>query len=104
MTNCCSCCNCCAASSYKEDKPKIRTDFAKIIIDNFNHKPYYAIKPYYCIMWYDHEDKSYQIGYGSYNFDYVVEWLDEEFEIISSEEFRSEVKANEQIRCKENRS
>lgn len=54
----------------------IRTHFAEIIVRCI------ADKPYYEILYFDTEDRSYHIGFGSYCLEYVFKWLSEEFEIV----------------------
>lgn len=55
------------------EREKIKTCFAKIIVDNSEDKPYYSI-----MYW---ENGAMNIGFSSYNLDYVRRWLNEEFEI-----------------------
>ena len=43
-------------------------------------------KPYYQIKYYDTADKRYHIGYGSYCYGNVIEWLKEYFEPIQADE------------------
>ena len=57
------------------EKKKIRTHFAEIIVRG-NEK-----EPYYCILYYDPETKEYAVGFGSYHLDFVFQWRKEEFEI-----------------------
>ena len=45
-----------------------------------------ADKPYYQIKYYDTADKRYHIGYGSYCYGNVIEWLKEYFEPIQADE------------------
>ena len=54
---------------------KIKTHFAKIIVEGT------AEKPYYSILYYDHTKNEYINGYGSYYIENVFRWLAEEFEI-----------------------
>lgn len=56
-------------------KTKRKTNFAKIIVSGT------AEKPYYDIMWFDYMDGQYHIGYGSYNLNFVFQWLAECFEV-----------------------
>ena len=56
-------------------KTKRKTNFAKIIVSGT------ADKPYYEIMWLDYMDGQYHIGYGSYNLNFVFQWLAECFEV-----------------------
>ena len=55
----------------------IRTHFAEIIVRGT------ADKPYYEILYFDTEDGSYHIGFGSYYLEYVFKWLSEEFETVA---------------------
>lgn len=55
----------------------IRTHFAEIIVRGT------ADKPYYEILYFDTEDRSYHIGFGSYYLEYVFKWLSEEFETVA---------------------
>lgn len=64
-------------------KHKIETCFAKIIVGGTTQKPYYEI------MYYDTQDYTYHIGFGSYCLDYVRSYLAEEFDI--HEELKREV-------------
>lgn len=54
---------------------KIKTPFAQIIVEGT------AEKPCYSILWWDEEKKEGNIGYSSYNLEYVRKWLKEEFEV-----------------------
>lgn len=45
-----------------------------------------ADKPYYQIKYYGTADKRYHIGYGSYCYGNVIEWLKEYFEPIQADE------------------
>lgn len=62
---------------------KIKTPFAKIIVDGTVEKPYYSI------LWLDKENKGYNVGYSSYCLDYVFKWLEVVFEIVASDEYPS---------------
>lgn len=42
-------------------------------------------KPYYQIQYYDTADNKWHIGYGSYFYSYVREWLEECFDIVKSD-------------------
>lgn len=55
------------------EREKIKTCFAKIIVDNSEDKPYYSI-----MYW---ENGAMNIGSSSYKLDYVRRWLNEEFEV-----------------------
>lgn len=68
-----------AENAYKNVE-KIKTTFAKIIVDGT------AEKPYYSILWLDEENKEYNVGYSSYCLDYVFEWMEEVFEIVAADE------------------
>lgn len=59
-------------------KTKIKTHFAKIIVGGTAEKPYYEI------LYFDPDDKNYQIGFGSFFLGYVFQWLSEEFEIVDT--------------------
>lgn len=59
------------------EKNKIRTHFAKIIVNSSG-------KPYYSILYFDPTDKTYHIGFSSYKLSYVREWLAEEFEVYEA--------------------
>ena len=59
---------------------KIKTPFAKIIVDGTVEKPYYSI------LWLDKENKGYNVGYSSYCIDYVFKWLEVVFEIVAADE------------------
>lgn len=56
---------------------KIKTHFAKIIVEGT------AEKPYYSILYYDPTKKEYYNGYGSYFIGNVFGWLLEYFEIVN---------------------
>jgi hypothetical protein len=60
----------------KDEIQKIRTPFAKIIIEDYKGKQYYNI------LWFDPIDRQHHIGYGSYSLDLVRKWLLEFFEIV----------------------
>lgn len=55
------------------EREKIKTCFAQIIVNNSEDKPYYSI-----MYW---ENGEMNIGFSSYNLDYVRRWLNEEFEV-----------------------
>lgn len=55
------------------EREKIKTCFAKIIVNNSEDKPYYSI-----MYW---ENGVMNIGFSSYNLDYVRRWLNEKFEV-----------------------
>lgn len=52
----------------------------QIIVSNFNNG-----KPYYGILYYDIDDREWHEGYGSYYLDYVIEWLNNDMNIISKD-------------------
>lgn len=60
-------------------KPKRRTHFARIIVDES------AKKPYYNILYFDPTDNEYHMGYRTSSLDYVSKWLAEEFEIVDEQ-------------------
>ena len=62
------------------DGNKIKTHFAQVIVHGTAEKPYYEI------LYFDTEDRTYHIGFGSYCLDYVFEWLSNEFEIVEAEQ------------------
>ena len=59
---------------------KIKTPFAKIIVEGTVEKPYYSI------LWLDKENKEYNVGYSSYCLDYVFKWMEVVFEIVAADE------------------
>lgn len=65
-------------ASADEHKHKIKTSFARIIVEGTPAKPYYNIE------YFDPTDKEYHIGFGSYYLDNVFNWFAEEFEITES--------------------
>ena len=64
-----------AGTSVCNQKNRIKTHFAKIIVSGTSEKPCYDI------LYFDPTDRKYHIGFGSYCLDYVFKWLAEEFEI-----------------------
>lgn len=64
-------------SEKSVEKAKIKTHFAKIIVNSSG-------KPYYDILYFDPADKTYHIGFGSYELSYVREWLSEEFDVYDA--------------------
>ena len=60
---------------------KIKTLFAKIIVEGKLEKPYFSI------LYFDPADKDFHIGYSSYYLGYVFNWLNEEFEIVEDGNF-----------------
>ena len=66
------------AASADECKHKIKTPFARIVVEGIPEKPCYNI-------WYfNPADGECHIGFGSYCLDNVFNWLAEEFEIPES--------------------
>ena len=59
-----------------KQKEKIKTPFAKVIVDGRGANSYFSI------LYFDPTDKDFHIGYSSYNLNYVFNWLNEEFEIV----------------------
>lgn len=55
---------------------RIKTPFARVIVDIIDDKPYYNI------LYFDPRDCEYHIGYGSYAFQNTFGWLRENFELI----------------------
>ena len=55
---------------------KIKTNYARIVVDGTAEKPYYSIE------WYDHTKNEYFLGYSSCYIGYVLKWLEECFEIV----------------------
>ena len=64
-----------AGTGVCNQKNRIKTHFAKIIVSGTSEKPCYDI------LYFDPTDQKYHIGFGSYCLDYVFKWLAEEFEI-----------------------
>ena len=59
-----------------KQKEKIKTPFAKVIVDGRGANSYFSI------LYFDPTDKDFNIGYSSYYLNYVFNWLNEEFEIV----------------------
>ena len=57
---------------------KIKTPYAKILVNGT------ADKPYYDILWYDTKKRQWHTGYGSYYIHNVFKWLKEEFEVTGN--------------------
>jgi hypothetical protein len=70
---------------------KIKTHFAKIIVEGT------AKHPYYGILFFNPTDGEYHVGFGSYYIGNVFQWLSECFEI----EDAPTVDAVEVVRCKD---
>lgn len=54
---------------------KLTTNHAKIIMRKIGDRPYFEIE------YFNPKDNQYHVGYGSYNREYVEEWLDKYFSI-----------------------
>ena len=59
-----------------KQKEKIKTPFAKVIVDGRGAYSYFSI------LYFDRTDNDVDIGYSSYYLNYVFNWLNEEFEIV----------------------
>ena len=57
---------------------KIKTHYARIVVDGTAEKPYYSIECY------DPTKNEYFLGYSSYYIGYVFKWLEECFEIVEA--------------------
>ena len=79
------------ADAIAQTKQKIKTHFAKIIVEGS------ADKPYYSILYYDPTAKEYYNGYGSYFIWNVFRWLEEEFEIVEADAFATENNAGDKV-------
>ena len=64
-----------------QKREKIKTPFAKMIIDGSREKPYFSI------LYFGPADKDFHIGYSSYYLNYVFNWLNENFEIVEDRNF-----------------
>lgn len=71
----------------------IKTPLAEIIVNGTVEKPCYHI------MYLDPTDKCFHVGFGSFNIEYVRQWLAEEFEVIEKPVDMVEV-----VRCKDCRA
>ena len=64
----------------KESLPKninkIKASIAEIVVHGTKEKPYYEIK------YFDLYDNEMHIGYGSYNLDFVFDYLEKYFEVV----------------------
>lgn len=74
-----------ATADCFEEANKIKTHFAKIIVDGT------AEKPYYNILYFDPTDRIYHVGFGSYFLKNVFKWLSEEFEVVGDAFFADPV-------------
>ena len=61
-------------SSVEDARPEIAGLYPEIIVSGTKNKPYFQIK------YFDINDKSDHIGFGSYCLDYVFDWLKEYFD------------------------
>lgn len=69
---------------YSPEIKKVRTPFAQITAK----KSSLTNRMYYEIQYYDPEDKQIHTGYGSYNEDMVLGWLNMYFEVDREAKFR----------------
>ena len=76
---------------------KIKTNFAKVIVDIIDEKPYYNI------LYFDPKDGEYHVGYGSYVIENTFGWLNELFEFVNdcSVEPLASLRGELKIRCDE---
>lgn len=58
---------------------KIKAIDPKIIVNRDVDRPYYSIE------YYDTSDNQWHIGYGSYNLENVVGWLDTDFDVVEAD-------------------
>ena len=65
----------------KQNKEKIKTPFAKMIVGGKREKPCFSI------LYFDPVDKDFHIGYSSYSLECVFNWLNEEFELVDDNNF-----------------
>ncbi|MBP3699146.1 MAG: hypothetical protein J6J01_06685 [Oscillospiraceae bacterium] len=70
----------CIANADISEYHKTKTHFAQIVVGGTVEKPCYSI------MYFDPEDNEFHIGYSSYCLDYVLRWLEEEFEVSGENE------------------
>lgn len=78
----------------RENKEKIKVDDLEIIVRGNKEKPYYEI------MYHEvgKEPRDYDLGFGSYKLEYVLEWKEECFEVVQKEDDKTENKVtNEQL-------
>ncbi|MBQ2382941.1 MAG: hypothetical protein II290_02780 [Oscillospiraceae bacterium] len=66
------------ANANPSENEKIRTHYAKIVVECTTGKPYYSIE------WFDTAKQEYYLGYSSYCIDNVLGWLKESFEIVEA--------------------
>ena len=64
---------------------KIKVTFREIIVDNINQIGLLGYKPYYSIRYREAGKENYNIGYSSYDLEYVKKWWDEYFEDVEEE-------------------
>ena len=76
---------------------KIKTNFAKVVVDIIDEKPYYNI------LYFDSRDGEYHVGYGSYVIENTFGWLNELFELANdcSVDPRASLTEELKIRCAE---
>lgn len=63
---------------------KIKTHYARIVVDGTAEKPYYSIE------WYDPAKQTLYLGYSSYYIKNVFNWLSENFEIVEGSNLYSD--------------
>ena len=68
-------------SQDKVSNDKLKTSFAKIIVEGTSERPFYEI------LYFDPSNNDFYIGFGSYCLEYVIKWFNEEFEIDKSKVF-----------------
>lgn len=76
---------------------KIKTHFAKVIVDVIEEKAYFSI------LYFDPRDGEYHIGYSSYTLENVIGWLGENFELVngSIDNPIASLKEELKVRCAE---
>lgn len=74
---------------------KIKTNFAQMIVDIIEEKPYYNI------LYFDPRDGEYHVGYGSYVLENTFGWLMENFELLDGHPVDPMIHLKEElkIRC-----
>ena len=76
---------------------KIKTNFAQMIVDIIDEKPYYNI------LYFDPRDGEYHVGYGSYVLENTFAWLMENFELLDGHPVDPMINLKEElkVRCAE---
>ncbi len=64
------------SGNYNDKKNKVKVTEAEIVVHGTVEKPYFEIK------YKEVGKKEYDIGYSSYELNFVFKWLEEEFEIV----------------------